>query len=163
MNKVFSITSLCFLAVAILLTGCGQSLTISDVNYGQSLEAVLEPDEDGDVTDARNGIEFNVKPLQFEETEDTSSVTTEEIRMIRGSEGFYFITAPGYKNVYVMAPEANELKLENKIEISEDGLGSPAFNQRDSHIQLVDQETDETYSLDSEGLRESDNENDEEA
>lgn len=161
MNKVFSITSIGFLAIAILFTGCGSSLTISDVDYGQPLEAVLEPDEDGQVKDTRNGIEFNIKPLQFEETEDTSSITTNEIRMIRGSEGYYFITAPGYNNVYVMAPEANELKLENLIEITEDGLGSPAFNQRNSHIQLVDQDTDETYSLDSEGLRESDdNEND---
>lgn len=163
MNKVNSILGIGFLAVAVLFAGCRQSLVISDVDYSQSIESVLTPDDDGMVHDARQGIKFNIKPLQYEETEDTSSVTTSEVRLIRGNDGSYFITAPGYQNVYIMSPDKSELKLDSKIEIDEDGLEEPAFNQRDTYIELVDRATDETYRLDSEGLRDSDNENDEEA
>ncbi len=145
----------CIAAVLLLVVaGCSSSLVIRDVNYAEPVEAVLFPNKNGVVEDIRGGISFNILPLQYAETQDTSSVTTEQIRMIRGREGFYYITAPGYTNVYVMAPEKNSLKLQKKIKINEQGITEPAFNQRDTHVQLLNRKTNDTYMLSAQGLAE---------
>ncbi|MDR8390934.1 hypothetical protein NC796_07285 [Aliifodinibius sp. S!AR15-10] len=142
----------------LLFAGCKQSMVISDVNYSQPIETVLTPNENGVVEDVQHGLSFNILPLQYAETEDTSSVTTREVRMIRGKEGFYYITAAGYSNVYVMAPEKNQLKLKKKIKISEEGIEQPAFNQRDTYVQLLNRETEDTYMLTEEGVKQTDQE-----
>lgn len=136
---------------AVLVTGCKQSMVISKVDYSQSIESVLQPNEDGVVKDVRHGLTFNIKPLQYAETRDTSSVTVEQVRFIRGKEGFYYITAPDFKNVYVMSPEKGKLKLTKKLAVSESGLSEPALNQRTSHIQLLSRETGESWKLFPEG------------
>ena len=130
-----------------LFTGCKQSMVISKVDYSQSIESVLTPDENGTVTDVKHGLSFNIKPLQYAETQDTSSVTTEQVRYIRGQEGFYYITAPNYKNVYVMAPEKSKLKLQEKLTVSESGISMPALNQREAYVQLVNRESGESWKL----------------
>lgn len=143
--------------------GCKQTLVISDVDYSQPIESVLETDENGMVNDVRTGLSFNILPLQYVETQDSSSVTTEEVRMIRGNEGYYYITSPGYQNVYVMAPEKSTLKLKNKILIKEGGISKPAFNQRNPYVQLLNRETGENYALTEKGIQKPDsNENTEE-
>lgn len=134
------------------MTGCKQSMVISKVDFSQSIESVLTPDEDGTVEDVQHGLKFNIKPLQYIETQDTSSITTEEVRYIRGQEGYYYITAPNYKNVYVMAPEKGELKLKEKLTVSESGLEEPALNQRTSYIQLLNRSTGEIWRLNPDGL-----------
>lgn len=154
-NTVFALGLIGFL---LLFAGCKQAMVISDVDYSQPIETVLVPDENGIVQDVQHGLQFNILPLQYAETQDTSSVTTNEIRMIRGKEGFYFITAPGYSNVYVMAPEMNKLKLEKTIEINDQGIAEPAFNQRDTYIQLLNRRTNETYSLTIDGIQNSESE-----
>ncbi len=136
----------------VVLTGCKQSMVISKVDYSQSIESVLTPDEDGMVEDVQHGLKFNIKPLQYIETQDTSSVTTEEVRYIRGQEGYYYITAPNYKNVYVLAPEKGELRLEETLEVSESGLEQPAFNQRGSYIQLLNRSTGDSWRLNPDGF-----------
>lgn len=141
------------LLMAAVFTGCKQSMVISKVDYSQSIESVLTPDKNGVVHDVQHGLMFNIKPLQYAETQDTSSVTTNEVRYIRGQEGFYYITAPDYKNVYVMAPDKGKLKLEKKLEVSESGLAKPAFNQRTSYIQLLNQESGESWKLDPESVQ----------
>ncbi len=139
--------------IAVLsLTGCKQSMVISKVDYSQSIESVLTPNEDGVVRDVQHGLTFNIKPLQYAEMQDTSSVTTSQVRYIRGKEGFYYITAPNYKNVYVMIPEKGRLKLEKKLKISETGLEQPALNQRTSHIQLINQSSGEAWKLNPESV-----------
>lgn len=150
------INYLSFLALlsGLLLAGCKQSLVISDVNYAQPIETVLTPDEDGVVKDHKSGFSFNIMPLQYAETEDTSSVTTEQVRYIRSNNGFYYITAPEYKNVYVMAPGEHQLKLENTIRISEEGIAEPALNQRKEYIQLVDRSTGAAWALNTKGIQE---------
>lgn len=147
---------LCALFTSMALAGCKQSMVISKVDYSQPIETVLEPDEKGIVNDIEHGLKFSIMPLQYAETNDTASVTTNEIRMIRGQEGYYFITAPGYKNVYVMKPEKNQMKLEKKIEVSTDGIAKPAFNQREPYIQLISRESGESYALSSKGIENSD-------
>lgn len=157
--KYQSYTVTIFAAALVLFTmGCKQSMVISEVDYSQSVESVLEPDENGMVEDLQHGIKFNIKPLQYAETEDTSSVTTEEIRFIRGQEGYYYITAPDYSHVYVMSSEEGKLKLKEKHAISEGGLESPAFNQRMSHIQLLNRETGETWQITPDGVEQNESE-----
>jgi hypothetical protein len=139
--------------IAVLLfTGCKQSMVISKVDYSQSIESVLQPDENGTVKDMKHGLTFNIKPIQYAETQDTSSVTTEEVRYIRGQQGFYYITAPDYKNVYVMAPEKGKLVLEETLKASDDGIAKPAFNQRMTHIQLLDRSTEEVWKVNAESI-----------
>lgn len=141
------------MAVTVIVIGCKQSMVISRVDYSQSIESVLTPNEQGVVKDVQHGLTFNIKPLQYVETRDTSTVTTNEVRYIRGTEGFYYITAPNYKNVYVMAPEKGKLKLKKKLVITEKGLEEPAFNQREQYIQLLNQKTGESWRVNPESIK----------
>ncbi len=157
-HSLRSVTMLSLGCLLLLLAGCKQSMVISDVNYSQPIETVLSPNEEGVVEDVQHGLRFNILPLQYAETGDTSSVSTQEIRMIRGQEGFYYITAAGYSNVYVMSPEKSKLKLQKKIKISEQGIDQPAFNQRETHVQLLNRKTNDIYMLTDQGLRKNENE-----
>ncbi|WP_211359343.1 hypothetical protein [Fodinibius salinus] len=151
MKSILTTTST-LLLMALLFMGCKQSMVISKVDYSQSIESVLKPDEEGVVKDAKHGLSFNIKPLQYAETRDTSSVTTEQVRYIRGQKGFYYITAPNYKNVYVMEAQKGSLKLKKKLSVSEKGVSRPAFNQRGEYIQLVNLETDEHWKVQPESI-----------
>jgi hypothetical protein len=139
------------LCVALLFgaAACGPSLVLQNVDYAQPLESVLSPDSDNQVHDQRYAIKFDVSGILEEE----GSSSVDEIRLIRNGAGFYFVTAAGFNNVYVFETAESELKLKTKIEISGDGIGQPAFNQRDSHIELVDLATGTTYNLDQNGRR----------
>ncbi len=139
-------------AGALVFQGCNKSLVVKNVNYAQQLETVLVPDSNGDVKDVRHGISYSILPFQFEEFQDTSSVQVTEVRMIRNSDGYYFITADRFKHVYVMAPKQGELKLKKKILVDEQGLLSPAFNWRVPNVQLVNRQTNEVFLMDEEGL-----------
>jgi hypothetical protein len=119
----------------------------------------LVPDENGNVTDVRHGISFNVKP--FKEQEFAASDSTRqirEIRLIRNSDGFYFITANQFTNVYVMEPGTGSLKLKNKIKVSESPLEDPAFYLRTSGVQLVMRDTNEVIELNERGILENNEE-----
>lgn len=146
------------LTVLILLavTACSSSLVIQKVNFSQPVETVLNPDSKGIVHDRAQGLDFSIMPLQYAETQDTSSVTTEKVRLIRDKEGYYFITANGYKNVYVMKPQAGEMKLHKKIHVSDEGIMHPAFNQREPNVQLIDRGNNATYSLNENGIKKED-------
>jgi len=99
---------------------------------------VLPVDDNGKVSEDRYAIEVNTIGLFFEEFQDSVSYKGKEIRMIRDNQGFYFLTASNFKNVYVFKVDEGKLELEEKIFISEFGLQTPAFNQRDPYIELVD-------------------------
>lgn len=143
---------LLFATFLIVGTAC-KTFVVKDVNYSQQIESVLTPNSNGEVRDSRYSLSFNILPFQFQETKDSSSVSVEEVRLIRNSEGFYFITANGFSNVYVMEPIKNGLKLKKKIQISEQGLASPAFNLRTPYVQLVDKKTSQTFSLNEKGIQ----------
>ena len=122
----------------ILITAACSVLTLQPANFSWPIESVLPVDDNGKVSEDRYSIEVNTVGLFFEEFQDSLSYRGKEIRLIRDNQGFYFMIASNFKNVYVFKAEDGALKLEKKIFISEFGLQAPAFNQRDPYIELVD-------------------------
>jgi len=122
----------------ILITAACSVLTLQPANFSWPLESVLPVDDNGKVSEDRYVIEVNTIGLFFEEFQDSLSYKGKEIRMIRDNQGFYFLTSTNFKNVYVFKADEGKLVQENKIFISEFGLQTPAFNQRDPYIELVD-------------------------
>ena len=122
----------------ILITAACSVLTLQPANFSWPLESVISVDDNGKVAEDRYSIEVNTIGLFFEEFQDSLSYKGKEVRMIRDNQGFYFMTASNFKNVYVFKADEGTLKLENKIFISEFGLQTPAFNQRNPYIELVD-------------------------
>ncbi|GAB5408843.1 MAG: hypothetical protein BalsKO_12080 [Balneolaceae bacterium] len=146
-------TTLAFVVLGIFfLQACNKSLVVKNVNYAQQIESVLIPDSDGTVTDVRHGISYSILPFQYEEFQDSSTIQLTEVRMIRNDQGFYFITADKFKHVYVMAPKKGELKLLKKIFVDEAGLYSPAFNWRESVVQLINNSTEVVILLNEKGI-----------
>jgi hypothetical protein len=139
-----SVATLLVFAVA-----CGPSLTLTDVDYAQPMESVASPDQNGNVQDIRLGISFNVTDLNVKERGEGASLP-EEVRFIRSRDGYYFVTAPGYRNVYVFEVKERALDLTEIIRVSGAGLANPAFNQRSPYIQLVDGDVE--YRLTKDGL-----------
>ena len=121
----------------LIYTACS-SLTLQSANFAWPIESVLPVNSDGNVVDKRYSIEFNTRPLFFEEYQDSSAYMDKEIRLIRDHQGYYYMTANEFKNVYVFQAEEGKLILENKIVISESGIVKPAFNQRNTYIELID-------------------------
>lgn len=131
------------LAILLGASACGSSLILENVDYSQPIESVLEPDSDQIVHDQRYAVKYSIAPLLTEE----NMTEVDEIRMIRNRSGFYFVTAPGFNSVYVFTPGESTLELVEKVLITENGLSQPAFNQRDTYIELIDRGTGETFNL----------------
>ncbi|MEX0681248.1 MAG: hypothetical protein WD097_07680 [Balneolales bacterium] len=136
-------------AILVFMVACGPSLTLTNVDYSQPMESVMSPDANGNVEDPRMGISFDITPLNVEERGENASLP-DEVRLIRSNEGYYFVTAPGYSNVYVFTSAEGSLELHATIPVSEAGLAEPAFNQRAPYIQLVDGSSE--YRLTKDGL-----------
>ncbi|MCJ7555053.1 MAG: hypothetical protein MUO34_14365, partial [Ignavibacteriaceae bacterium] len=86
------------------------------------------------------------------ELQDSLAYLDKQVRIIQNVDGYYFITAQGFKNVYVFLPAEGSLQMEYKILITETGLEKPVFNQRSPLIELVDG-TDKYYLSKSEIVR----------
>lgn len=135
----------------IIITSCS-TLTLTPAEFGWPIEGVLKVDNKGFVKEDRSAILFDTKALFLEETQDSLGYAGKTLRVIRNYEGFYFMTAVDFKNVYVFGVDKNSFVLENKIEINETGLKNPAFNQRKPFVELIDD--GKTYKLTSEGIDE---------
>lgn len=138
----------------ILITGsffysCS-SLTLTPAEFGWPIESVLKIDNQGFVKEDRHSVNFDTKALFLEETQDSLRYAGKSIRLIRNNEGYYFITASDFKNVYVFATDKNALVLENKIQINETGISDPVFNQRPPLIELI--ANGKSYKLTSSGI-----------
>ncbi|MEX2115757.1 MAG: hypothetical protein WEB37_02630 [Bacteroidota bacterium] len=127
------------LVTIVLLTsvviGCNP-LALKPADFGWPVESVLKADGKGMVQENRYQLSFNIKPMLFAETGDSSNVSV-AVRVIRDRAGYYFITAQGFKHVYVFKTGDGALTLESKIMISEQGMNAPAFNARPPHVQLL--------------------------
>ena len=127
---------LIFISVFIL-AGCS-SLTLKPCDFAWPVESALSVDTHGIVQSERYSFSLNVKELLFAETKDSVNVSKVTLRVIRDVNGFYFITASQFKNVYVFEQAEGVLKLKNKILVAQNGLIEPALNQRMPYIQVVD-------------------------
>lgn len=148
------ITLFVILVLIVLIAACS-TLTLQPVNFAWLLESVLAIDDNGNVNEDRYYINFNTKGLFFEEFQDSSAYKGKDIRMIRDTQGFYYITSSNFKNVYVFTADEGSLRLDNKILISETGIENPAFNQRSPFIELVN--GDKKTNLTNEGIMEGSN------
>ena len=123
--------------LSLIIAACSV-LTLQPANFSWPLESILPVDDNGNISEDRYSIEVNTVGMFFEEFQDSLSYKSKEVRMIRDNQGFYFLTSTNFKNVYVFKVDEGKLVQENKIFISEFGLQTPAFNQRDPYIELVD-------------------------
>lgn len=137
---------------ALLAAGCS-SLMLKPANFSWPIEDELKVNSLGMIQESRYSIAFNVKPLLYEETKDSVNVNGHIINTIRDSRGFYFLTGPQFKNVYVFRQADGCLKLDKKISVSKEGLSSPAFNQRSSYIELING-SDKPIMLTEDGIQE---------
>lgn len=144
------IKALMLIVISTFFLASCSTLMLSPAEFGWPIESVLKVDDKGFVKEDRYSLSFNTKPLFFEETQDSMSFAGKSIHLIRNSEGFYFMTAANFKNVYVFSVDKNAFALVDKFLINENGLKNPAFNQRVPFIELIDDGT--TYKLTSEGI-----------
>jgi hypothetical protein len=136
----------------LVLAGCS-SLILKPADFAWPIESVQKVDHKGMFEEQRYNFSVNVKGLLFAETQDSVNVTKHTLHLIRDSKGYYFITGAKFKNVYVFEQTEGGLKLASKILIKEQGLDDPAFNQKSSHIQLLN-EKDKPVLLSKEGIQE---------
>jgi hypothetical protein len=141
-----------YLFLFLLLAGCS-TLTLKQGDFSWPIESVSKVDDQGMIADRQFNISFNVKELLFNETKDSVNVSNVTLRIIRDVQGYYFITAKKFKNVYVFMPIEGGLRLSKKILVSNKGLEDPAFNQRPPVIQLLD-ELNPPMSLTHDGILE---------
>ena len=120
-----------------LFAACS-ALFLQPANFAWPIESVLPVDENGMVSDERYSLSFDTKALFYEEFNDSSSYNEKEIRILRDVNGFYFVTANKFNNVYVFKMNYGAMVLENKIFISEFGVENPALNQRVPYVELID-------------------------
>lgn len=139
----------------LFITACS-TLNLNPADFAWPLESVLKVDSEGFVEERRYSITFNTRDLFLKETGDSLSYMDKEIRLIRDTEGYYFITSDNFKKVYVFNGVDGAMKLDKEIGISETGITNPAFNQRPPFIELV---TDSLkLLLSNEGIKENENE-----
>jgi hypothetical protein len=128
------------LVVSFAFSSCS-SLSLQWVDYSWPVESVLKVSQHNTIDEGRYAVSIRVTYLAVEEFQDSTALIGTSLRLIRSGEGYYFITGPKFKNVYVFTPGASELNLKSKIQDSETGLKSPALNQRIPYVELVDGKT----------------------
>lgn len=124
--------------ILIFLFAACSSLVLKPADFAWPLESVLNVDNEGFVQEERYSLSFNVKGLFFEESGDSTAFLDRNIRIIRNTEGYYFVTSQNFKCVYVFKGINGEMNLSNKIEINEKGMNNPVLNQRPPFVELID-------------------------
>lgn len=136
-------------SMVLLVSACSSSVTIQNVDFAQPLEEQLRPNVQGEVMGERSGISFSVLPMLENEDLSLDAFGDTPVNIIQNHQGFYFVTAAGFRNVYVMESNENELKSVTIIQVSDERLENPALNQRNPFIELVD--SDMAVNLTKEG------------
>lgn len=136
--------------ILLSISACS-TLKLTQTDFAWPVESVLKIDGQGNITDNRFSYSVNVKPLFFEETQDSLSYTSKELRMIRDAKGYYYATVAGFKNVYVFQVSEGAFALSEKILIDEKGMNAPVMNQRPPYIELINGAN--KYLLNNEGLK----------
>ena len=126
-------------AAAVLVSSCS-TLKLDRVDFGWPVESAVTVNNANMVEDVRYSVTAGVSALAMEEFQDSTALKGANLRLIRSSEGYYFVTGPRFKHVYVFSPGKASLSLTSAIAVSETGLKNPAFNQRAPFVELVDGE-----------------------
>jgi len=128
-----------FLVVSALagISSCA-SLTLEQVDFAWPVESVLVVSNTNAIEEGRYAVAFNVSKLAMEEFQDSTALRGATLRMLRNSEGFYFVTGAKFRHAYVFAPGPHELSMKSKIEVTKYVLRNPALNQRTPYVELVD-------------------------
>ncbi len=122
----------------LVVTAACSTLKLQQADFTWPVESVILVDDNGKVSDERYSISFDTRGLFYEELEDSSAYVGKEIRILRDINGYYFITAEKFSNVYVFQMNNGAMALDNKIFISEFGIEDPALNQRIPLVELID-------------------------
>ena len=121
-----------------LVTASCSSVNLDRVDFGWPVESVVTVSATNLIEDVRYGVSAGVVAVAVEEFQDSTALRGANLRLIRSGEGYYFLTGPRFKSVYVFTPGASSLSLNKAILVSESGLRSPALNQRPPYIELLD-------------------------
>jgi len=124
-----------FLAIP-ALSGCA-SVTLKPVDFSWSFESVLTTDSNGYVRAEPKTIAFNAGELFRAEMKDPGVAAGAVVRIIRDYDGYYFVTSPGFRHVYIFSGAMGKLTLKKKVLIAEQGMEKPFFNRRELGIELV--------------------------
>ena len=124
-------------AISTCIGGCA-SLTLEHVDYAWPVESVVTVSSTSTIDEGRYALSCSVAKLAAEEFQDSTALRGATIRILRSSEGYYFLTGPRFKHVYVFETGRDELSLKSSIEVSKTGLRDPALNQRPPFVELVD-------------------------
>lgn len=137
-------TGLAALALAVVFSSCS-SLRLEPADFGWPVESELTVGPANTVEDVRYGVTFNVAALAAEEFADTAALRGATIRLLRGTDGYYYLTGPRFEHVYVFAAGDGALSLKTKVRVVPEtpdglrkGLNDPALNQRPPHVELID-------------------------
>ena len=140
-------------ALLLLLPACS-TLTLEHTNFAWPVETVLTVNSMNVIEEGRYAFSVNVAPLAQEEFQDSTALRGKTVRVIRNWLGYYFVTGPHFKNVYVFRSGEGSLEGVNAIPVSESGLNQPALNQRHPYIELVDGTAPPRYLTHSELVQE---------
>ena len=132
MRKASLVCSLVILA----LSGCA-TVTLKPVDFSWSYESVLTADSAGYVIAEPKTIAFDARELFQAEMNDPGAAAGTIVRIIRDSDGYYYITSSGFRHVYIFSGANKELALKKKVLIAEQGMEKPFFNRRDQGIELL--------------------------
>jgi hypothetical protein len=142
-------TVLVLAAASLALAGCA-TLTLKPVDYSWSFESVLTADAAGYVKAEPKTVAFNAEALFTAETGRPGAAGGKVVRIIRDRDGYYYVTSPGFKHVFIFEGDAGALALHKKVLIAEQGMEKPFFNRRDQGIELV--ANGQTHLLNKKGI-----------
>ena len=132
------LVKICLVPAALLLISSCSSLKLDRVDFGWPVESVVTVTGANKIEDVRYSVSAWVAGLAQEEFQDSTALRGAKLRLLRSTEGYYFLTGPKFKHVYVFSPGPSSLLLNRAIPVSEAGLRNPALNQRTPYVELLD-------------------------
>jgi hypothetical protein len=139
---------LLWVAAALVLPGC--ALTIKQVDFSWPFESVMNADAGGTYRAEPKTLAFDAVELFRAESGKPDAVADRPVRVIRDAAGYYYVTAAGFKHVYILAGGEAKLALEKKVLVDANGMEKPFFNRRDAGIELA--AGGKTYLLNKKGI-----------
>jgi len=135
MNRL---AKLLFVPVLLAAVPACSVLRLDSVDFGWPVESVVTVSGTNTIEDIRYSVKAEVAPLAQEEFQDSTALRGARLRLLRSTEGYYFLTGAKFRHVYVFAPGPSSLTLTKAIQVSEVGLRNPALNQRPPFVELLD-------------------------